>query len=338
MVIETKIENVDIPKDLSYYASVTVKNCGNSIQTCYVSHRNTKAHILKIDKERYIHLATGVVKEFKHNTNRKDDINAVRCSLGRLRDYINTNVTEPFNCRWVTLTYAENMQDTKRLYENFSLFIKRLRYEIGMFEYIVAMEPQGRGAWHAHLLLIFTDIAPYIPNTQLANIWANGFVTIKALDKKGKRITNIGAYLTAYLGDLDVTTENIAYVQEKGGKMILKTVEEDINGKRKKKRLIKGGRLYMYPVGFHLYRVSKGIKKPFIERVTEMELQQRMKNIPIQYEKAIQVTTITQDDYSDEISENTILIYYRNYNLLDKPTPPPHLLQWQQISMSGVNA
>ena len=39
-------------------------------------------------------------------------------------------------------------------------------------EYICMMEPQGRGAWHCHLLYIFDLVkAPYIANKTLSDLW-----------------------------------------------------------------------------------------------------------------------------------------------------------------------
>ena len=105
------------------------------------------------------------------------------------------------NVRWITLTYAENMTDTDRLYFDFKDFNKRFQYycKINGYskpEYIVMMEPQGRGAWHCHLLYIWDCKAPYVANKTLRDLWGHGFVKIKKLDN----CDNVGAYLTAYLG------------------------------------------------------------------------------------------------------------------------------------------
>ena len=63
----------------------------------------------------------------------------------------------------------------------------------------MACEPQGRGAWHMHCIIIFDDIAPFIPNNEIAKLWKQGFTKTTKLDN----IDNIGAYLTAYLGDME---------------------------------------------------------------------------------------------------------------------------------------
>lgn len=52
------------------------------------------------------------------------------------------------------------------------------------------MEPQGRGAWHCHLLYIFDLVkAPYIANKTLSDLWGHGFVKISKLDN----VDNVGA-------------------------------------------------------------------------------------------------------------------------------------------------
>ena len=304
MINKTYIQKLDTLPFVAPMETVTVKKCGNILETVYLSRRNTKCAIKKLDKETYVKLSTGEIKNFKHNENRKDDLNAVRSSLKRLKDYINTNCTKPQNCRWITLTYAENMKDTKRLYLDFNKFTKRLKYRYGTLEYIVAMEPQGRGAWHAHLILIFPTVAPYIDNAELKEIWGQGYVSVKQL----KGIDNIGAYLTAYLGDMELNEDNLQTYFENKEKIQLKTVTTTENGKEVSKRYIKGARLALYPVGFNLYRISKGIKKPKIKQWKEFELQELAKRCKETYKKAIQVTypTINGDI-------NTVTIFYRQY-------------------------
>ena len=234
--------------------------------------------------------------------NRADNYSAVKISIRKLRDIINNNVTDINKARWITLTYAENMTDTERLYKDFEKFIKRFRYKHGnSIEYIVAMEPQERGAWHAHLILIFPDVAPFIPNSELRALWGQGFV--KVMQLRGN-IDNLGAYLTAYLTNVELTPENAAAGQK------IKAVEID----GKKKRFIKGERLKMYPVGFNLYRCSKGMKMPETEVITEYELQRRVKDCPITYENAVELTLDDGD---------TLTIYYRFYNFKHQKAPKP---------------
>ena len=79
------------------------------------------------------------------------------------------------------------------------------------------------------------------------SIWGHGFVWINRLNE----LDNIGAYLTAYLADIPLNDTDVV-----NGEI----VEKEINGVSKK--IVKGGRLYLYPVGINLYRKSKGILMP----------------------------------------------------------------------------
>lgn len=126
---------------------------------------------------------------------------------------------------FITLTYSENMTDTKKLYEDFRRFWQRLKRKYGINEYLVAFEPQERGAWHAHLITI--GGADYIPNSDIAEIWGHGFTKTKQC----QRVADLGNYLTAYLTKLD--------------------------GK-------KGTRLSLYPARFRFLRYSRGVKQPEI--------------------------------------------------------------------------
>ena len=182
---------------------VTVKECGNLIEVRYSVNAPPEIVIQKLTADLYLDNRTGEVKAFRHTENRAEDKSSVAQSLCRLRDLINTNVADPDRVLWVTLTYRENMRDSSRLYEDFRRYRQRLNYYLDKrgqpkCEYIAAAEPQGRGAWHLHLLLLFPDKAPFIPNTEMARLWGQGFTKTKSL----KGVDNPGLYLTAYLGDM----------------------------------------------------------------------------------------------------------------------------------------
>lgn len=246
---------------------VSLKTMGHIYEICYLQKKNNEIKTQLLDKDHYMYLDTGEIFECNHIDNRSESKFQVGQSLKRLRDYINTNVVEPNKCKWVTLTYAKNMQDTKQLYNDFKRFMTRFkrRFKEYNIEYITACEPQARGAWHMHLILIFDKVAPFIPNTTIEKLWEQGFTKTTKLDD----IDNIGAYLTAYLGDMEFTAENILELQKQGlnvSQMALKEVNEIEGIKLKEpKSFIKGGRLYMYPPKFNLYRISRGIKKPIKE-------------------------------------------------------------------------
>lgn len=285
-------------------APISMKLCGNVIEIRHCVCGSPEITIEKLNRNEYVDLRTGEVKEFQHADSRAEDKASVAQSLRNLRDIINTNLTDPETALWVTLTYRENMRDPQRLYENFHAFIKRFRRYLKReghppMEYIAAAEPQGRGAWHLHVLLLFPNKAPFIPNSHMAKLWGHGFTKTKSL----KSVDNPGLYLTAYLGDMELTEAVMSGTTQ--GR--LGEVEaEDEQGRKVRKAIIKGARLHLYPPGFNLYRCSRGVKRPQVLHMTEGEAQQIIKDAPLTYEKTIAVT--------DSEGQTLNIINYRQYN------------------------
>jgi len=278
---------------------VTVTKMNHIVEVQHMQKMNRKAHIKKLDKDRYIYLGSGEIKEFNHIENRSESFNSLRQTFKKLRYLINNNFTGAGNELHVILTYAENMTDIKRLYKDFEKFMKRLRYkykDISSIDYISVVEPQERGAWHCHLLLRFNEIDKvYIENSMLAELWGHGFVTIRSL----KDVDNIGAYLSAYLTDVELTKDNVLSYVDTDYVVVLKKV----NGQEKK--IVKGGRLHMYPSGMNLFRKSKGIVYPERQRMKYKEIKKIVGSVKPTYEKSI---TIDNGDFTNTIN-------YEQYNL-----------------------
>lgn len=280
---------------------VTVKCCGNITEIRYSVHGPPEIAIEKINSDLYVDKRTGEVKEFQHRTSRAEDKASVSQSLRKLRDLINSNLEDPEKALWVTLTYRENMTDSARLYEDYRRFWQRFKYylhkqEHPPAEYIIAAEPQGRGAWHLHCLFLFPGKAPFIPNADIARIWGHGFTKTKSL----KGVDNPGLYLTAYLGDMELT-EAIEAGQFKAGRLM--------ETKDKTKAVQKGSRIALYPSHFRMFRISRGVKRPEVCQMTEQEAQAEVSGIPLTYEKTIAVT--------DSEGQTVNIINYRTY------TKPP---------------
>ena len=278
---------------------VTVTKMNHIVEVQHMQKMNRKAHIKKLDKDRYIDLGSGEIKEFNHIENRSESFNSLRQTFKKLRYLINNNFTGAGNELHVILTYAENMTDIKRLYKDFEKFMKRLRYkykDISSIDYISVVEPQGRGAWHCHLLLRFNDIDKvYIENSMLAELWGHGFVTIRSL----KDVDNIGAYLSAYLTDVELTEENIISLVDTDYVIVVK----EVNGQGK--NIVKGGRLHLYPSGMNLFRKSKGIVYPERQRMKYKEIKKIVGSAEPTYQKSI---TVENDDFTNTIN-------YEQYNL-----------------------
>ena len=158
----------------------------------------------------------------------------------------------------MTLTYKENMQDAERLMTDFDKFYKRLKYSMNGRElaYVSIAEPQGRGAWHLHVLLKSKDGGNlYIDNRQMQELWGHGWTETKRL--KGD---NPGAYFVAYFQNTEEEHPGL------------------IADPRKAKKYQKGGRLKFYPKDFKFFRTSRNIEKPVIEHMKYGDVWRSMAN------------------------------------------------------------
>lgn len=218
---------------------------GAIVEVTEMEHRNRHCHAWKVDADHWVD-NDGELHEYKKRGERRtDNAQELRATFKRIRALVNTNCVRPEGIRWITLTYRENMTDTKRLYRDFDSFWRKYKRRWGRAEYIVVVEPQARGAWHVHLLAIHDGRAPFVPNEELAECWGQGFVKVKAV----KDCDNLGAYLSAYLSDAEVGSGEACTTEKKCS-----------DGTTK--RILKGGRLHMYPKGMQIYRHSRGIRKP----------------------------------------------------------------------------
>lgn len=98
--------------------------------------------------------------------------------------------------KFLTLTYAENMQDYDRLTADWGLFVKRLEYHLGeKIQYLCVHERQKRGAFHIHALVE----SSYIPLSVLKEMWyekpSKGTFDIKRVNHVG----NMGNYIAKYM-------------------------------------------------------------------------------------------------------------------------------------------
>jgi len=256
--------------------------------------------IVKLNKDMYMILSTGEIKAYNHTENRSQNVDKLRITFKKIRQIINYNFIGADNELAFTLTYADNMTDPKILYDDFRKFFQRLRYKHGKdIDYFSVVEPQGRGAWHCHVLLRFNTLSKiYIPNSEIADMWGQGFVTVKAIRKD---VDNLGAYLSAYLGDVEI--DRNLDLSSVSGNYEIKTIEVD----GVEKRFLKGARLCLYPTGMNIYRKSRGIKDP--------------ESIMIPYGDIKKIVGTTTPNYSSDTlivdDNNTIVnrIIHQQYNL-----------------------
>lgn len=271
------------------HARTKVTTMGNVIELTTTTRPSRGSPCIKLDKDHYLDCRTGEVLEYDHIDDRSGSKRSIYNTMEHIRCLVNTNVTEPKNVRWLTLTYAENMTDTERLYTDFKRFMTRLRRWCeknghGRPEYISVIEPQARGAWHAHLFLLWDAPAPYIDNnTVVSPLWGQGYTKTKALGD----CDNIGAYFSAYLADLPYDELDLLPAAEKEkalfGNQVTEKAYENEQGLIKEKKFIKGGRLYMYPVGMNIVRTSRGVKQPVIEIMPRCEAKEKVSSAKLTY-------------------------------------------------------
>lgn len=246
---------------------------------------NGKISIKNLPEGEYIDLRTGEIKQCKSIDNRSQNIHSLKKTFTMIRDLVNSNTTELERVRFVTVTYKENMKDSSRLYEDLKKFRKKVKYHFGKFEYISVAEPQGRGAWHTHEIWIFPGKAPFLKQDWLeSELWQKGSVRVAKIDDND----NLGAYLTAYLGDIaldDLLDNGLKLEGEITSKEFV-----DHNGKEQIKKYVKGGRLQLYPPKFNIYRCSRGIKQPIIEKQSYFEAQKKIGSLKPTFKKAFEIT------------------------------------------------
>lgn len=291
-------------ESISKNKRVRVKKMNHIVEVVSIERStNGLNKIQKLSKYEYMNLDSGEVLEYNLSENRGQNIAGLKDTFRKIRDLINNNFTGKGNEIHLTLTYKENMTDTKRLYKDFERFWKRYQYRYGKEnDYLVVVEPQGRGAWHCHVLIKQNNVKNlYIPPAEMASLWGQGFIKIRSLDG----VDNIGAYLSAYLGDVELNEESI--VDAITNKREIKEVK--IDGQTK--RFVKGGRLHLYPPGMNLYRHSKGIVFPEIQEMKYQEIKKIVGSRIPNYSRTVTIS----DSETDKVLNR---ITYENYNMKRK--------------------
>jgi hypothetical protein len=290
------------PVLLSKKDVVKVTKMNHVIEVQHMEKMNHTNHIKKLDKDRYVDIRTGEIKDFEHSETRKDNQNSLRQTFKKLRYLINNNFIGNSNELHITLTYKENMTDTQTLYKDFQNFIDRLRYAYKKqttIDYLTVIEPQARGAWHCHVLMRFNELDKvYIKNKDLRALWGLGFVTIKSL----KDVDNIGAYLSAYLTDVELTEQTVFKAIADQSEVVIRQVEGQ------EKKFVKGGRLHMYPPGMNLYRKSKGVVPPERDVMKFGDIKKIVGSAKPHYQKSYHIQT-------DEFENTITFIQYNTKRL-----------------------
>lgn len=244
-------------------------------------------HIKKISKTEYmtgIYLPTGEFisdgevyevaekQEGQPMRNRR----SLRQIFRTLRQLITANYTGGNSELFVTLTYADQHNDPKRLHEDIVLFWKRLKYRYPALKYIAIVEPHASGNFHIHMLLANTNGEElYIPDSEMRQMWGKGITTTERLDD----VDHMGAYFVAYFTNMELSPDEIKVYAE----------NDDVEYKNGK-AYIKGRRLDFYPENMRIYRHSSNCEKP--TKATGADVDELLQNARQTYSHE---TTFEQD-------------------------------------------
>jgi len=129
------------------------------------------------------------VKSDDYDDNRATVLSRAKKTLRR-----KINANKDLN-KFVTLTFADDVDDLDYCNYEFKKFIERLKYwckgkELEL-KYVVVVEFMKNGRVHYHMLCNL----PYIRAKRLEEIWGNGFIKINRID----RVDNVGSYVCKYM-------------------------------------------------------------------------------------------------------------------------------------------
>lgn len=109
----------------------------------------------------------------------------------QIKNIIDSNTTQ--YSKFITFTYAKNMQDREKCINDFHNFKRRYKKHYKKaIKYIAVLEQQKRGAYHIHMILFEDQKLSYI---DLKRLWKQGSVDLKKIDSSD----NLGLYLMKYI-------------------------------------------------------------------------------------------------------------------------------------------
>lgn len=157
-----------------------------------------------------LNLRKNVTKQLDNNSNKSNSIiekrNIIRSKLSCQR-YAKANMK--FWETFITLTFADNIQNIKDAYKKFNLFVKKVRRVKKDFKYLCIPEFQKRGAIHYHILTninIDDNTLMYVQADNLKykhiKYWHDGFTSVEKISGDVKKIVGyISKYMTKDIDD-----------------------------------------------------------------------------------------------------------------------------------------
>lgn len=212
-------------------------------------------------------------------SNTEHNLRSVQRAIRTFKNLVLTNATYNRFRRHIVLTYEGCMLEWERIAKDFKRFIKQLEKETDKhFSYLYIVEPDDRGSWHIHLILLGNEIDFNLAEDTVYKCWQHGSVCVRKIyDLYG---------LVQYF--------NVSYAPIK-------------SGDKPTKAQIKGSRVHFYPPNVRIFRRSVDTVQPKCQEITYGEAMQiiadfRMReatNLYITTESGIYVAHIQTEIYED---------------------------------------
>lgn len=217
-----------------------IVKCGDYLQVYFYSKKQVKNDIKNLDinnlKKKNNQIEFDLTKNNKNNILNKDNnLNEIE-HRNIIRTKLNCQRLAKANSKdwtsFITLTYAENMQDIKQAKIDLNYFIKNVKKIKKDFKYIAIPEFQKRGAIHFHLLSNLSLQDNYIITKQKNNenyydvkYWSKGFTSIEILDNDIKKVVG---YISKYMTK-DCDSRLFGIRRYTSSQNLIKPIEDYIN-------------------------------------------------------------------------------------------------------------
>lgn len=221
-----------------------IVKCGDFLQVYYYQNKKNKSLYKNKNKNstKYQNIKDLNINDLKLNIdeNKEKSLKIIR-DENIIRTKLNCQRIAKANsndwCSFITLTYAENMQDMKQAKIDLNFFIKNIKKVKRDFKYIAIPEFQKRGAIHFHLLTNISLQDNFIIKQQKNNpkyydvkYWNKGFTSVEEIKGDVKKIVGyISKYMTKDCDDRLFSVKRYTCSQN-----LVKPKEEFINIKNVK--------------------------------------------------------------------------------------------------------
>ncbi len=212
--------------------SYKIIKCGDYLQVYYYKNPRERQNVEKLDTNT-LHRSSVVSREVKHIEDRniiRTKLNCQRLAKANAKDWKS----------FITLTYAENMEDVAKSKKDLEYFVKNIKKVKKDFKYIAIPEFQKRGAIHFHLLtnLSLQDnniITKQKNNNKYYDVkyWNKGFTSYEDISGDVKKIVG---YISKYMTKDNADDRLFNFKRYTASQNLIKPVTEFISMRDKTSR------------------------------------------------------------------------------------------------------